>query len=99
MKKFIINNLMNYIKRNTNYNTTKLAEIKYGLESLYLTFSKMIFISLIAIILGIFKEMIIYMIIYNLLRMPSFGLHATKTWICLLSSTILFIGIPYLSTY
>jgi len=40
--------------------------------------------------------MIIYMLIYNFIRMPSFGLHATKSWICLLSSTILFIGIPYL---
>lgn len=96
MKKIIINKCMNYIKKNTNYDKTKLAEIKYGLESIYLTFSKLIVISALALILGIFKEMIIYMLIYNLIRMPSFGLHATKSWICLLSSTILFISIPYL---
>lgn len=98
MKKLIINNCMNYIKKNTNYDEIKLSEIKYGLESIYLTFSKLIIISILAIVLGIFKEMIIYMLIYNLIRMPSFGLHATKSWICLLSSTILFIGIPYLCT-
>lgn len=96
MKKFIMNNCMNYIKNNTDYSETKLKEIKYGLEAIYLTISKLIIISIIALILDIFKEMIIYMLIYNLLRMPSFGLHATKSWICLLSSTILFIGIPYL---
>lgn len=99
MKKFIISKTMNYIKKNTNYDEIKLSEIKYGLESIYLTFSKLIIISILAIILGIFKEMILYMIIYNLIRMPSFGLHATKSWICLLSSTILFIGIPYLCIF
>ena len=99
MKKYIINKCMDYIKKNTEYDKVKLAEIKYGLEGLYLTLSKIIIIFTLAIIMGIFKEMLIYMLIYNLLRMPSFGLHATKSWICLLSSTILFIGIPYLSMY
>lgn len=99
MKKFIINKCMNYIKKNTNYNKTKLEEIEYGLVSIYLTISKMIIISIIALLLGVFKEMIIFSIIYNILRMPSFGLHATKSWICLLSSTILFIGIPYLCMF
>jgi len=99
LKKFIINKCMNYIQKNTNYNKTKLAEIKYGLEGIYLTLSKLIVIFILSSILGIFKEMIIYMLIYNLIRMPSFGLHATKSWICLLTSTILFIGIPYLCIY
>ena len=94
MKKFILDNCMNIIKKNKQYDDIKLAEIKYGLETLYLTFSKLIIISLIAIILGIFKNLIIFILIYNIIRMPSFGLHATKSWICLLSSTITFIGIP-----
>lgn len=96
MKKLVLNSCMNLIKKYNNYDKNKLAEIRYGLEAIYLTFSKMIIISIIALILGIFKEMIIFTIIYNVLRAPSFGLHATKSWICLLSSTILFIGIPYL---
>ena len=99
MKKFIIGKCINYIKKNTNYDSKKLAEIKYGLEGLFLTYSKLIIISILAIVLGIFKEMIVYMLIYNIIRMPSFGLHATKSWICLVSSSILFIGIPYLCIY
>ena len=94
MRKYIIDNCMNIIKKNKNYDKTKLAEIKYGLESLYLMFSKLIIIALLAIILGLFKELIIFLPIYNIIRMPSFGLHATKSWICLLSSTIVFIGLP-----
>lgn len=96
MRKLLISKCINYIKKKQKYNEKQLSEIQYGLESLYLTITKLILISIIAAFLGIFKEMIIYILIYNLLRLPSFGLHATKSWICLLSSTILFIGIPYL---
>lgn len=94
MKKFVLDNCMNIITNNKQYDDIKLAEIKYGLEGLYLTVSKLIIITTIAIILGILKEYILFLFIYNIIRIPSFGLHATKSWICLLSSTIIFIGIP-----
>lgn len=94
MKNFILNRIMNYIKKNTNYDEIKLKEIEYGLTSIYLTLSKLMVIFSIAIALSIVKELVIFLLIYNVLRMPSFGLHATKSWICLLSSTIIFIVIP-----
>ena len=97
MKKFLIKRTMNFIKNNTKYDDVKLKEIEYGLVGIYLLISKTIVIFFIALILGIFKEMIIFTLIYNIIRLTSFGLHATKSWICLLFSTILFIGIPYLS--
>lgn len=94
MKNFVLNRIMNYIKKNTNYDEIKLKEIEYGLTSIYLTLSKLMVIFSIAIALSIVKELVIFLLIYNVLRMPSFGLHATKSWICLLSSTIIFIVIP-----
>jgi len=97
MKNLIINNCLNYISKYNNYSNEKMKEIEYGLVSIYLTISKLIVISIIAIILGIFKEMLIFTLIFNVIRMPAFGLHATKSWICLISSTIMFIGLPYLS--
>lgn len=99
MKNFIINNCLNYIKKNTNYDEIKFKEIEYGLVSIYLTISKLIIIFTLAIILGIFKEMLIFSLLFNILRAPAFGLHASKSWICLLSSTIIFIGIPLLCIY
>lgn len=96
MKKFIMTKCMNYIKKNTNYDNIKLKEIEYGLVSIYLTISKMIIILIIAYFLGIFWETIIFSTIYNVLRIPSFGLHATKSWICLIISVTFFIGIPFL---
>ena len=94
MRKFIIENCMDIIIKNKNYDKIKLQEIKYGLEGLYLTITKLIIITTFAIILGILKEYLIFLFIYNIIRTTSFGLHATKSWICLLSSTIIFIGIP-----
>jgi len=99
MKKFIIGHCMNYIKSNGNYPNSRLQEIEYGLVSIYLTVSKLIVISIIALLLGIFKEMIIFTLFFNILRMPAFGLHATKSWICLISSSIIFILIPIMCIY
>ena len=96
MKNFIINKCMNTIKKKNKYDDIKLKEIKYGLEGIYLTITKLIVIAILAAILDIFKEMVIYICLYNIVRTPSFGLHATKSWICLLSSSILFIGIPFI---
>lgn len=99
MKKFILDKCMNIIKENKNYDETKLAEIKYGLEGIYLMITKLIIISFLAIILGIFKNMLIFILIYTFMRMPSFGIHAKKSWMCLISSTITFIGIPLIMMY
>lgn len=99
MKNKILNNCMHLIEINSNYDEIKLAEIKYGLEGIYLLISKLIIIGILAYFLHLFKELIIFLLFYNIIRMPSFGLHATKSWICLLSSTIIFIGVPWLCKY
>ena len=98
MKDVFINNSMNIIKKYyPNYSEEKLSELKYGLLGLYLLISKSIIIFGIALYLGIFKELLIFTIIYNVLRAPSFGIHASKSWICLISSTVIFILSSYLS--
>lgn len=97
MKELVVGCSMDLIKKQyPQYNEVKLAEIKYGLASIYITISKTIVICAIAYILGILKELIIFTVIYNIIRMPSFGMHATKSWICLVSSTLIFIGSTYL---
>ena len=96
MKNLIVNSYMNHIKKNNNYSKEKLEKIEYGLTGLYLTISKIIIVSLIAFLLGIFKEMLIVMILFNILRTTAFGMHASKSWMCLLISIISFIGIPIL---
>lgn len=75
----------------------KIEEYRYSLEGFYLTFTKMLVIIPLSIILGVFKEMIILLFFFNILRESAHGLHATKSWICLVSSSITFIGIPFLT--
>lgn len=99
MKKIVMDYTMNLIKKNGDFDEEKLAIIKYGLEGLYLTITKIIIIFLLAYVLNIFKEVIIFLLIYNVIRTTSFGLHATKSWICLLSSTLIFIGFPFICKY
>ena len=99
VKELVVGSSLNLIKnKNPNYDDEKMAVIKYGLEGLYLTISKTIIIFLIAAILGILKELIILTIIYNILRTPSFGMHASKSWICFVGSSLTFIGGAYLCT-
>ena len=101
MKKCVLDFCINSIKKNCDnkYNDEKIAEIRYGLEAIYLTITKVIIIWTIAILLNIFKEMIILMLLYNLLRMTGFGIHAKKSWMCLISSSIIFLGCPFLAMY
>ena len=100
MKKYIMNHAMHVVEKNyLNYDQDKLDEIKYGLESIYLSLTKTIVILFITFILGIFKEAIIVLLFFNFLRMFAFGIHAKESWQCWISSSIIFIGIPYLCIY
>ena len=100
MKKFVMNHAMHVVKGvYPDYDDDKLDEIRYGLEAIYLSLSKTIVILLVTLILGIFKEAVIVLLFFNFLRMFAFGIHAKKSWQCWISSSIMFIGIPYLCIY
>lgn len=95
MKEMILNKAKNIIiESNRHIDDTKLEEIMYGLEGLYLTFYKLIIILLISIFLKIFKEVVIFLLLFNIIRFFAFGVHAKNSITCLISSSIIFIFIP-----
>lgn len=94
MKKVFIDWCLKKVQEGKKYTEDELEQIEYGLVSIYLLITKLIVILLICCLLGIVKEALIFMILYNIIRMPSFGLHASKSWICLLVSSIIFVGLP-----
>ena len=96
MREKIITKIMKYIKAKKSLTIEDEEVIIYGLESIYILVTKLIIIFLIAYILGIFKEMIIFLIIFNIIRSVAFGLHASKSWICLIVSSLSFLVLPYL---
>lgn len=99
MKNIVVNNIMSFISKYNKYNDVELEELKYGIVAIYLLVTKLIVILIISVLLGIVKEMLLFTLIYIPIRAVSFGLHATKSWICLISSIIMFIGLPFLSIH
>ena len=100
MKKKILNHCMEVVKNKyPEYDEDKLEIINYGLESIYLTFTKIIIIFVLAIILNIWKEVLLLLAFYNLIRVSAFGMHAKKSIHCLVISLTLFIGGVYLCRY
>ena len=96
IKNFVVNSSMNLINSLNKYDKVQLEEIKYGIESIYLAISKIIVILIISSLLGLLKEAIMFLLIFNILRAFAFGLHASKSIWCWISSSISFIGIPYI---
>lgn len=97
IKNFFVSKSLNIITDiYPDYNDSKMDEIRYGLEATYLSLTKTIVILFVTFILGIFKEAILLLLFFNGLRLTAFGIHASKSWMCWISSSILFIGFPYL---
>ena len=92
MKNKFLDSSMELITRNKQYSQDEIDIMLYGLETIYLTVTKLIIIFLTAYLLGIFKEMILLLVSYNIIRSQSFGIHASKSIYCLISSLIMFIG-------
>ena len=100
MKERILNATMNCIKTNKPELTKEeLDIIQYGLEGLYLTITKIIIILFLSYIFDIFKETILIILSYNIIRLFAFGLHAKNSLDCLITSIILFIGGPLLAKH
>lgn len=96
MKNLVVNGIMDNINRYYNYDKVKLSEIKYGIESLYLTISKTIIILIACTLLKVTKPLLLLFMFYGIIRLTGFGVHAKKSWHCWVTSLTMFIGIPLL---
>ena len=96
MKEKYLNFMTSFITKYNKYSDEQIEEIRYGLEGLYLTFTKLIIILIISYILHITKDLITLLLLFNILRFTGFGFHARTSLECLFCSTVLFIGLPYL---
>ena len=92
MKKKFLDSSISLIVKNKDYSDEQIEIMEYGLEAVYLTVSKMIVIFSLAYLLGLFKEVMLLLITYNIIRSQAFGIHASKSIYCLISSIIMFVG-------
>lgn len=98
-KKFLEGSINRIKKKYPEYDEEKLEVIEYGLEALYITITKTVVIFSLAIILNIFKEVLIISLFYNVIRTTAFGMHAKKSSHCYIISSVLFIGMALICKY
>lgn len=94
-KKFL--NFADKIIKDSNPSITEddIEIINYGLESVYLTVTKLIVILTLSILLNITDKMLLILVFYNVIRITAFGIHASKSIYCLISSCLFLIGGVY----
>lgn len=96
MKSIFMNRTLSFVTKYRNYSNEEIEKLKYGLEGIYLTLTKLIIIIVLSFILNIFKEIVFLLILFNIIRYFGFGVHARKSNECLITSIILFIILPFL---
>ena len=67
IKEFFLNNSMSLIEGMHKYNNDQLDEIRYGLEGIYMTLTKVIIILILSLVFNIFKEAILFLLIFDFL--------------------------------
>ena len=96
MKEVFVSKSFNLIQAQYNYNQDDQDRIRYGLEIIYITLTKLFAILFTSLIFGTLKETIIFCLFATGLRTFSYGIHAKKSWHCYVSSLIVFVLFPYI---
>lgn len=95
MKSAFLNSSIKFIKNYNDFSEHDTEKLRYGLEGIYLTIQKLVVIAIVSIIIGIFKEVFITLILFNIIRFTGFGFHAEKSIQCLFISLFNFVILPY----
>jgi len=96
MKNALLDIIINSINNNFDYDDIKLKEIRYGLETLYLSIFKLIIIIIISIFIHTTTHLCLLLVTYGILRLTGFGLHTKNSLQCWIFSLSTFTIIPYL---
>lgn len=95
LKNLFLDKSVLFLSKYINYSDDDLEKLRYGLEGLYLTFTKLLVIIICSIILNIFFYVVTILLLFNIIRYFGFGVHARKSIECLITSIVLFLIIPY----
>ena len=97
MKEVFVSKSFNLIQAKYNYNQDDQDRIRYGLEIIYITLTKLFAILFTSLIFGTLRETIIFCLFATGLRTFSYGIHAKKSWHCYVSSLIVFVLFTYIA--
>ena len=68
MKTLFLDSTLSFITKYKNYTDEEVSELRYGLEGIYLTITKLVIVVALAIILNIFKQVVSLLILFNIIR-------------------------------
>lgn len=94
MKARFMNNTIAFLQKYNTYSKEDIEKLEYGLEGIYLTLTKLIILFFVATLLGVVKEFITLLLLFNIIRYTGFGFHAEKSYQCLIISSFCFLIIP-----
>ena len=95
----IANNLTQVLKNRSKNPSFNENIVRYGIEVVLINFTKSAFIMAIAAMLNIFWTILIIMLSYGALRRYAFGVHASTSLGCTLTTIIGFFSGAFLSSY
>ena len=99
MKEVFLEHSLQLLNKEYHYQGDDLDRVKYGLEVVYISSTKMVVILLVSLIFKAFKETLLMILFVNGLRTFAYGIHAKKSWHCYVSSIICFVLSPMLFKY
>lgn len=76
-------------ENNPGMDEIQKAKVKYGTDIFLYNFTKLPIVFVLAIILGIFPEFLIFSALFGILKTFSGGFHAKNYWSCLAVTIIL----------
>lgn len=85
---------INYFLKSCGQN---IAITRFGLEGLYILIEKSVILIIIALVLGITFEVVIFLFFFSIIRLTAFGIHLNSSKRCTFVSIVLFITCAYLS--
>ena len=92
MKKKIIDKLTNYICKYKESSDLDIKKYRYGLETIYNLITKSIVFLTITLFTRSFKECLLIIIFYTFLRLFAYGMHASTSLGCWLTTLPTYVG-------
>lgn len=99
MKDIFVRSSYSFIAKYKNLDHYNEVKIKYGLEVMYHFITKYSTIIILAILLNLYKELLLITIFYLPLRMYGHGIHSNSNFMCWLTSIAAMLILSYYSKY
>lgn len=80
-----------------NKNELEFQKMKLGIEIILINISKISVILLLSASLNLFKESLLMLLVFAIIRKSTFGIHAKSSLGCTIISIIMFVLVPYVS--